>query len=92
MNEKQADFAMTRRQQDTLHAMLEAMRARFIENEWRERMPFPSVETLLLRSQRAILAAYAQCQIGEQELALSHAADAANLVGLAVIFGKCEKP
>lgn len=78
---------MTARQTKVLDAMACAMGTRFAENEWRERMPFPSIHELAARAMACASQAYRNSLIGSNTDALRHAADAANLLGLMVICG-----
>lgn len=84
---------MTTRQQTVLDRMTAAMRVQFERNEFREAMPFPSTDDLLHRAYRKLAECranllLAECDNDAARKAVEHAADAMNLIGLAVCFGE----
>lgn len=68
--------------------MGQAMAEQFERNEWRERQPFPSADDLFLRAVRSLTDARRCMQASDRDGATRHVADAANLMGLAVVFGE----
>ncbi len=84
---------MTTRQQTVLDRMTAAMRVQFERNEFRETMPFPPTDDLLHRAIRKIEECRANLLLAEGDniaarRAVEHAADAMNLIGLAVCCGE----
>ena len=78
---------MTPRQKTVLDRMTDAMAAQFEANVWRESTSFPSLSELAARAHRSLSRAYGHAQIGAELEAVQHAAAAANLIGLAVLYG-----
>lgn len=60
------------------------MRKRFDENVWRDDIAFPSLEELTLRAHNNCARVYSHLAAGSDAAALCCAADAANLLALAV--------
>lgn len=85
---RKAPKPMTDRQECVLKSMSIEMLKRFQANNWREAMPFPTLAELICRAHRALDEMYANALIGSEQRALEHAADAANLAGLACLFAK----
>lgn len=79
---------MTKRQETVMFNMAKVMSHRFEMNQHRESMPFPSMDELFARAQLAMCDAYRQRRLGSDEESMRNAADAANLLGLMVLFGK----
>lgn len=68
--------------------MGEAQRQQFEENVWREEKAFPTAEELLVRAMKAVGDAHGHMQVGDERMTIARAADAMNLIGLAVVFGR----
>lgn len=82
---------MTQRQQRVMEAMTLKMQQQFEENAWREEMPFPNIDELFRRAVCSLSEACKHALIGSERAAMKHAADAANLAGLMVLFGEKDR-
>lgn len=75
---------MIARREEALAAITERMKKRFDENKWRDAISFPTLEEMIIRAHRNCIGVYDNLVAGSDDAALRCAADAANLLALAV--------